>query len=150
MSWNKLEFLGIPRTLGIHFARADYPGVFRIWHRSPALPYGSPYLLDKIIFWAFLCLSLRFSPFLAQHANFSYSQLAVSGAFLDIFIHWQRLFLASKWCLQILIVCNSCKTSNNVLSHSHWGLGQSVGGWGHWNPGGGGAVGGEKKRASRF
>ena len=21
MSWNKLEFLGIPRTLGIHFAR---------------------------------------------------------------------------------------------------------------------------------
>jgi len=22
MSWNKLEFLGIPRTLGIHFTRA--------------------------------------------------------------------------------------------------------------------------------
>ena len=29
--------------------------------------------------------------------------------------------------LPILIVCTSCKTSYNVLSHSHWGLGQFVG-----------------------
>ena len=27
-----------------------------------------------------------------------------------------------------LMVCNSCKTSYNVLSHSHWGLGQFFGG----------------------
>ena len=26
--------------------------------------------------------------------------------------------------IQILIVCTSCKMSYNVLSHSHWGLGQ--------------------------
>ena len=50
-----------------------YPGVSRIRHQSPCLPYGSPYLPDKIIFRAFLCLSLRFSPFLAQNLNFSYT-----------------------------------------------------------------------------
>ena len=27
MSWNKLEFLGIPRTLGIHFPRVKAAGV---------------------------------------------------------------------------------------------------------------------------
>ena len=32
--------------------------------------------------------------------------------------------------MQILIVCTSCKTSCNVLGHSHWGLGQFFGGWG--------------------
>ena len=51
----------------------DYAGVSRIRHQSPGLPYGSLYLPDKIIFWAFLCLSLKFSPFLAQNLNFSYS-----------------------------------------------------------------------------
>ena len=25
----------------------------QIWHQSPALPYRSPFLLDKIFFWAF-------------------------------------------------------------------------------------------------
>ena len=30
----------------------------------------------------------------------------------------------------ILIVCTSCKTSYNALNHSHWGLGQFVGGKG--------------------
>ena len=103
----------------------DYPGVSQIRHRSPALPYRWPYLPDKIVFWAFLCLSLRFGPFLAQNLKFSYSQYGeVSGAFFQVFSHWQRLFLALKW-LRILIVCSSCKTSFNVLSHSHWG--------GHWN-----------------
>ena len=51
----------------------DYPGVSRIRHQSTGLLYGSLYLPDKIIFWAFLCLSLKFSPFLAQNLNFSYS-----------------------------------------------------------------------------
>ena len=35
----------------------------------------------------------------------------VSGAFLHVFSHSQRLFLATKWWLRILIVCTSCKTS---------------------------------------
>ena len=34
----------------------------------------------------------------------------VSGAFLHVFSHWQRLFLASKRWFRILIVCTSCKT----------------------------------------
>ena len=48
----------------------------------------------------------------------------VSGAFSLVFSHWQRLFLVSKRWLRILIVWHSCKTSYNVLSHSHWRLGQ--------------------------
>ena len=69
----------------------------------------------------------------------------VSGAFLHVFSHWQRLFLASKWWFRILIVCTSCKTSYNVLSHSYCGLGQFLwGGGGRWNSG----AGGWKKRQS--
>ena len=45
----------------------------------------------------------------------------VSGAFLLVFSHWQRLCLASKRWFRIFIVCTSCKTSYNVLSHSYWG-----------------------------
>ena len=45
----------------------------QIQHQSPGLLYGPPYLPDKVIFWAFLCLSLRCSSFLAQNFNFSYS-----------------------------------------------------------------------------
>ena len=48
----------------------DYTLVSRIRHRSPALPYGSPYLPNKIIFCAFLCLGLKVSPFLAQNVIF--------------------------------------------------------------------------------
>ena len=91
----------------------------RIRHRSPALPYRSPYLPDKIIFWAFLCLGLKFSPFLAQNVNFSYSQYGF-WAFLHVFSHWQRLFLGWKRWLRFLIVRTSCKTSFDVLSHSQW------------------------------
>ena len=69
----------------------DYPWVSRIRHRSPALPYRSPYLPDKIIFWAFLCLGLKFSPFLAQNVNL------FAVRFLGhVFSHWQRLFLVRK------------------------------------------------------
>jgi len=58
----------------------------------------------------------------------------VSGAFLSL-----TKIISS---IRILIVCTSCKTSYNVLSHSYWGLGQFVGGWGWgWGvveiPGGG-------------
>ena len=114
----------------------DYPWVSRIRHRSPALPYRPPYLPDKIIFWAFLCLGLKFSPFLAQNVNL------FAVRFLGhVFSHWQRLFLVWKRLLRFWIVCTSCQTSFNVLSHSHRGLGLFVGG------GGGGGV---KKRVSRF
>ena len=44
----------------------------------------------------------------------------VSGAFLSL-----TKIISS---VRILIVCASCKTSYNVLSHFHWGLGQDFGG----------------------
>ena len=66
----------------------------------------------------------------------------VSGAFLSL-----TKIISS---IRILTVCTSCKTSYNVLSHSHWGLGQFFGGGG-----GGGKVieipgGSKKKTVSRF
>ena len=57
----------------------------RIRHQSPGLPYGSPYLLDKIIFWAFMYVSLRCSPFLAQNWIFRIRS-TVSGAFLHLYL----------------------------------------------------------------
>ena len=39
----------------------------RIRHWSPALPYISPNLPDKMAFLTFLCFSLGFSPFLPQN-----------------------------------------------------------------------------------
>ena len=56
--------------------------------------------------------SLRFSPFL----------VAVSGAFLSL----TKIIS----CIRILIVCTSCNTSYNTLSHPHWWLGQYFGGGG--------------------
>ena len=125
----------------------DYPGVFRIWHQSPGLRYGSPYLPDKIIFWAFLCLSLRFSQFNLKTWNFLVHS-TVSRAFLHLFSHWQKLFLGSKQWSQILVVCTSCKTSYNVLSHANTNfVGVGERGFGvHWISGGGG--GSEKGRFS--
>ena len=62
----------------------------------------------------------------------------VSGAFLSL-----TKIISS---IRILIVCTSCKTSYNVLSHSHWGLGQFFrGGGGHWN-----SKGGKKRQSSDF
>ena len=57
----------------------------------------------------------------------------VSGAFLSL-----TKIISS---IRLLIVCTSCKTLYNVLSHSHWGLDQFFGG-------GGGGGGGVKKRLS--
>ena len=63
----------------------------RIRHRSSVLPYGSPSLSDKIIFWSFLFFSLRCSPFFPQNLNFSFRS-TVPGTFSQVFSHWQRLF----------------------------------------------------------
>ena len=125
----------------------DYLGVSWVGHQSPGLPYGSPYLLDKIIFWAFLSLSLRFSLFLAQKLNFCIRS-TVSGAFLHWFSHWQRLYLASKRWSRIFMVCNSCKNSYNVLSHSHICQGCGGGRGVHVISRGGGGGGVVKNRES--
>ena len=58
----------------------DYSGVYR-----------SPNLLDKIKLWAFLCFNLEFIPFSPKIWIFFIHSL-VSGAFLHVFHHWQRLF----------------------------------------------------------
>ena len=89
----------------------DYRGVCRIRHRSQALPYGSPYLPDKIIFSAFLYLSWDLKTCIIFICT------TVSRAFLHVFSHCQRFSG-----LRIVLVCTSCKTSHNVLSHSHWGF----------------------------
>ena len=52
----------------------DYPGVSRIWHWFPALPYRSPDLLDQIDFWAFLCFSLNLAHFFPKNLYFFISQ----------------------------------------------------------------------------
>ena len=44
----------------------------RIWHWFSTLPYGPPNLPYKMDFWAFLCFSLKFSPFFPQNSNFFY------------------------------------------------------------------------------
>ena len=81
----------------------------------PALLYGSPNLPHKIGFWVFLCYSLKFSPFFFENSM-------VSWAFLHVLSHWQRLLFSSlQWWMQILMVCNSCKSSHNVLSNSGGG-----------------------------
>ena len=49
----------------------DYlQGVSWILHWSPAPPYGSPTLLDKMDLWAFMRLSLKFSPFFFSKFEF--------------------------------------------------------------------------------
>ena len=68
----------------------------------------------------------------------------VSGAFFVI----DKEYISS---IRTLIVCTSCKTSYNVLSHSHWGLSHFFGGGG----GGEGVPlkfrgGSKKKTFSRF
>ena len=64
---------------------------------------------------------MRFSPFLAQNLKLSYSQYGFWG------ILSLTKIISS---IRILIVCTSCKTSYNVLSHSYWGLSQFFGGGG--------------------
>ena len=78
---------------------------------------------------------MRFSPFLAQNLNFSYSQYGFRGIFARI-----------KTMVSNFEVCTSCKESYNVLSHSHWGLDQFFGA----GVGEGGGGSSEKKTVSRF
>ena len=59
----------------------DYPGVSRIRHGSPALPYGSPNLSDKMAFLAFLCCSLKFSPIFPLKIRTFFIHCTVSGRF---------------------------------------------------------------------
>ena len=82
----------------------------RIRRQSPALPCGSPYLRDKSSFDLFCALVWDLTHFKLKTSIFLIRS-AVSGAFLHVFSHWQRLFLGSKRWLRNLIVCTSCKTS---------------------------------------
>ena len=66
--------------LNISFGLMHTCQLSRIIWESPALLYGSPYLPDKIIFRALLCLFT----FLAQKLNFSYSWYGFWGIFACI------------------------------------------------------------------
>ena len=105
-------------------------GDLRFFASSPALSlcYINLPLFTSTISNKLNRLSLRFSPFLAPNLNYGF---------------W-GIFAASKRWFRILIVCTSCKTSYNVLSHSHWGLGQFCGGGGRGVRGNSGERGSEK------
>ena len=104
-------------------------GVSQILHWSPALPYRSPNVPNKMDFWTFLCFSLKFSLFFPKSPTF-FNHCTVSGAFLHVFSHYQRWFCQLQWWMRILIVFAWYKTLYNVLTHFHviiWWLGQFVG-----------------------
>ena len=99
----------------------NYPGVSRIRQQSPGLPYGSPNLPDKIELWAFLCFNLEFIPFSPKIRIFYDSKFGFWGIFTRI------SSLTKSWKL-IVMVCNSSKTSYNVLSRLGTGLNCAYGG----------------------
>ena len=67
-----------------------FPGVSKFFIKSPDLPVRAPNLPDKMDFWAFLCFSLKFSPFFHKLRTFLI-HCTVSGTFLHMFSQWQRL-----------------------------------------------------------
>ena len=81
-------------------------------------------------FWAFLCFSLKFSPFFHKIQTFCI-HCTVSGTFLHMFSQWQRFCSSLQWWKRILIPCTSCKMSYNVL-RQFVGAGGGGGGWGCW------------------
>lgn len=101
------------KTLSYIPTLLDYPGVSQIRHRCPALAYGSPNLTDKI-----MCYSVFSLKFISFFLRILLIHRTASGAFLHVF-DWQRLFCHLQYWKQILMVCNSCQTSHNFLSHSH-------------------------------
>ena len=107
--------------LNISFGLMHTCQLSRIIWESPALLYGSPYLPDKIIVRALLCLFT----FLAQKLNFSYSQYGFWGIFACI-QSLTKIISGIKTKIANFDSMYSCKTSYNVQSHSHWGLGQFV------------------------
>ena len=124
--------------------------LFCLVSRSPALVHKSPAFYVHYKYWILsrkkkTDLVWDLAHFLLKTWIFLIGS-TVSGA-LQVFSHWQRLFLASKQWFRILIVCESCKTSYNVLGHSHWGLGQFFWGWGGFVEIPGDS---EKKTVSRF
>ena len=93
---------------------------------SSNLPVRAPNLPDKMEFWAFLCFSLKFSPFFHKIRTFCI-HCKVSGTFLQIFSQWQRFCSSLQWWKRILIPHTSCKMSYNVL-RQFVGGGGGVGG----------------------
>ena len=60
-----------------------FPGVSKFFIKSPGLPVRAPNLADKMDFWAFLCFSLKFSPFFHKIQTF-FIHCTVSGTFLHM------------------------------------------------------------------
>ena len=95
--------------------------------------------------WAFLCFNFNRLSYFCSKFEFSLIYSSVSGPFLHLFHHWQRL--SWKW---IVMVCTSCKTSYNVLSNSRLSGGSGSGSGDGWSLifEGGGVM--QKKRVSAF
>ena len=67
-----------------------FTGVSKFFIKYPGLPVRAPNLPDKMDFWAFLCFSLKFSPFFHKIRT-SFIHCTVSGTVLHMFSQWQRL-----------------------------------------------------------
>ena len=95
-----------------------------MWHKSSTLLHRSPNLPStcKVEFCAFLCFSLKFSPFFLKTILFiNFFDHYMTSVAVNAILQWLNR--------QILIVCTSCKTLYNVLGHIHviiWGLGHIV------------------------
>ena len=130
LPWDGLQF---SNTTGILQKKKNYV-VYWCWSRArdkctppQKNPGSTPAYRSPNLFWAFLCFGLELSPFFPK-----ISLIHGTWYILHVFCHWQKYLYFVKW---ILMVCTSCKTSYNVLSHTHafiWGLGQLClsGGWG--------------------
>ena len=108
-----------------------FPGVSKFFIKSPDLPVRAPNLPHKMDFWAFLCFSLKFSPFFHKIRTF-FIHCTVSGTFLHMFSQWQRLVHHYNDESAFLIPCTSCKTSYNVLRQFVCLRRGGGGEWGCW------------------
>ena len=150
--WSVLYWFGNEVAWAIDYRSTSFPGaavqlihtcqLSRIRQQSPGLPYGSPNLPDKISFWAFLCFTLEFIPFspkirIAFDSKFGFWGILEGITSLTKIISPLH---PQKW---IVMICNSCKTSYNVLSRLGSGSNCAYGAGGNrrvdrWYWGGGG------------
>ena len=82
-----------------------FPGVSKFFIKSPGLPVRAPNLQDKMDFWAFLCFSLKFSPFFHKIQLFVFI-VQFLGHFCTCLV-MTKISSSLQW---ILIPCTSCKT----------------------------------------
>ena len=98
----------------------DYPGISQIQHQSARLLDGSPNLPNKMGSWSYelFCASVwKLSHFLPKFNFFFPFIFRFLAHFCTYFITDKDYFAITI--INRILVCTTCKTSYNVLSHSH-------------------------------